>query len=172
MEIKCSHKEIVPTLKLVGHPRNTNKHPEKQIKMLAKIIQHHGWRHPIIVSKRSGFIVAGHGRLEAAKLLGLDEVPVDYQDFESEASEFQFLVADNKIAELAEHDDLKMVSEIKDLGLEDIDFELFGIDNFDFQEIPETKNTSAELDLNTFDNFDHQCPKCGFEWNDDGSDNS
>jgi hypothetical protein len=132
MEIKCAFKEMVPIVKLVEHPRNPNRHPDKQVKMLAKIIEYHGWRHPIIVSKRSGFVVAGHGRLMAAKELSLEKVPVDYQDFESEAAEFQFLVADNKIAELAEHDDLKMIAEIKDLGLVDIDFDLLGLDNFNF----------------------------------------
>jgi hypothetical protein len=172
MEIKCAFKEMVPIVKLVEHPRNPNKHPEKQVQMLAKIIKHHGWRHPIIVSKRSGFVVAGHGRLMAAKELGLEEVPVDYQNFETEAEEFQFLVADNKIAELAEHDDLKMIAEIKELGLQDLDFELLGIENFKFEEIKEIKNTSKELDLNVFNNFQHKCPKCGFEWNDNDSDNS
>jgi hypothetical protein len=133
MEIKCAFKEMVPIVKLVEHPRNPNKHPDKQVQMLAKIIKYHGWRHPIIVSKRSGFIVAGHGRLMAARELGLENVPVDYQDFESEAAEFQFLVADNKIAELAESDDLKMIEEIKDLGLQDLNFELLGLEDFSLE---------------------------------------
>jgi hypothetical protein len=145
MEIKCAFKEMVPIVKLVEHPRNPNKHPEKQVKMLAKIIKYHGWRHPIIVSKRSGFVVAGHGRLMAARELGLEEVPVDYQEFESEAAEFQFLVADNKIAELAEHDDLKMVAEIKDLGLVDLDFEFLGIENLSLETLEIAKESEAEF---------------------------
>jgi hypothetical protein len=69
----------------------------------------------------------------AARELGLENVPVDYQDFESEAAEFQFLVADNKIAELAESDDLKMIEEIKDLGLQDLNFELLGLEDFSLE---------------------------------------
>ncbi len=55
---------------LVVHPRNPNKHPAEQIRMLSNIIQHQGWRNPIVISARSGFVVAGHGRLAAALLLG------------------------------------------------------------------------------------------------------
>ena len=57
-----------------------------------------------MVSTRSNFIVAGHARLKAAELLKVKEVPVDFQNFESEADEYAHLVADNRIAELAEAD--------------------------------------------------------------------
>jgi DNA modification methylase len=123
MKINCEYSELLDTHKLVPHPRNANKHPERQIDILAKLIDFQGWRLPIIVSKRSGFVVAGHGRLEAAKKLGHEQVPVSYQDFESEAQEFAFLISDNKSSSLAEHDDAFMIEGIKDLGL-DVDFDL------------------------------------------------
>lgn len=135
MKVNCQYNELVDVDLLVPHPRNANSHGEKQIKMLAKIIDHTGWRHPIIVSNRSKFIVAGHGRLEAARLNGYEQVPVQYQDFDSEASEFQFLIADNKIAELAEHNDSLMIDGIKELELEDSDFELLGLDDFELNVI-------------------------------------
>jgi len=173
MKINCQYNDLIDVDLLTPHPRNSNTHGEKQIKMLAKIIDHTGWRHPIIVSSRSKFIVAGHGRLEAAKLNGYKEVPVQYQDFNSEAAEFEFLIADNKIAELADHDDALMIENIKDLDLGDIDFELLGLDDFNIDGFSkEIKNTSGELDLDSFDNFQHTCPKCGFEWDDSGKDNS
>jgi len=131
MKIKCAHTEIRDIVNLVPHPRNSNKHPEKQIKLLAKIMKHQGWRHPITVSKRSGYVVSGHGRLDAAKLNGWDKAPVDLQDFENEADEFAHLIADNKIAELAEHDDSLMIDGIKELELED--FELLGLDDFELE---------------------------------------
>lgn len=168
-KIKCEG-TLVDVQTLVENPKNPNKHGDKQIKMLSKIIDYQGQRLPIVVSKRSGFIVAGHGRLQAIKKLGWEKCAVSYQDFDNEAQEFAHMVADNKIAELAEHDDNLMIEGIKDLDLDD--FELLGLDNFNIEQVKEVKNTSAELDLDSFDNFDHQCPKCGFEWNDDGSDNS
>ena len=110
IKIECAHDEMVQIEKLIPHPRNPNKHPEKQIALLVKIIAAQGWRNPIVVSSRSGFITKGHARLEAAKILGCDAVPVDFQDYENEASEYADLIADNRIAELAE----PSLPEIKD----------------------------------------------------------
>ena len=166
MKVACQYNKLVDHETLKAHPRNSNNHSEKQIKMLAKIIEDTGWRHPIIVSKRSKFIVAGHCRLEAALLNKYEKVPVQYQEFDSEESEFKFLIADNKIAELADHNDGFMIQQIKELNLEAIDFELLGLSDFIIEEIKAIKNTSVEFNVSEFDNFDHQCPKCRFEWND------
>lgn len=174
MKVKCSYKELRDIVNLVPHEKNSNNHPEVQIKLLAKILKFQGWRHPVVVSNLSGKVVAGHGRIEAAKLNGWDKIPVDVQRFENEAEEILFLESDNTIAELANHDKSMMIENLKGLDLpDDFDFDLSGLPNFTFDDIPpEIKNTGSELDLDSFDNFDHQCPKCGFEWSDNGSDNS
>ena len=171
LKFNCAYSELVDIHKLQENPKNPNKHPDRQIEMLAKIIDYQGQRSPVVVSKRSGWVVKGHGRLEALRALGWAQVAVDFQDYESEAQEFADMVADNKIAELANHDDNLMIQGIKDLDLEEMDFELLGLDDFSIEE-KEIKNSSAELDLNEFDGFQHQCPKCGFEWDDSGQDNS
>ena len=101
----------------------------KQIALLAKIIRHSGWRSLIVVSKRSGFIVSGHGRLEAAKLLNVQTVPIDVQDFKTEAEEFAHLVADNRIAELAEMSDNKLTELLSVLSETDIDMDVTGFDH-------------------------------------------
>ena len=75
VEVWCSFEELAKVDALKENPKNPNKHPDSQIELLAKNIKYLGWRHPITVSKRSGFIVAGHGRLMAAKKLGLKIVP-------------------------------------------------------------------------------------------------
>lgn len=72
-KIYCAHTDVVATDSLIENPRNPNRHPEDQIIALAKIIRHQGWRNPIVVSRRSGFVVKGHGRLLAARMLGLEE---------------------------------------------------------------------------------------------------
>lgn len=125
VEVHCSHNEMVDLFSLTPNPRNPNTHPTKQIELLAKIIKNYGWRHPIIVSKKSGFIVAGHGRREAALLLNLEKVPVDYQDFKNEAEEWAVLINDNKIAELAEMDQEELASLVAELG-KDFDFDHLG----------------------------------------------
>lgn len=165
MKILCAHTEVVEVDSLVPHPRNPNKHSESQIKLLAKILKHQGWRHPITVSERSGFVVSGHGRIEAARLNGWTEVPIDRQEFATEADEYAHLVADNKVAELADLD-LGMVHEDA-MKFDDFDLDLLGIP--EFGQVEEAENSNAELDIKSFDNFQHECPKCGFEWNDDGT---
>ena len=125
--IHCSYRERRDPAALVEHPRNPNRHPQKQIELLARIIRHQGWRNPIVISARSGFVVAGHGRLAAARLLGVSEVPVDVQAFETEADEWAHLVADNRIAELADMDEAGLGELLRDLGdVEDFDLELTG----------------------------------------------
>ena len=169
LKFNCAHSELVDIHKLQENPKNPNKHPDRQIEMLAKIIDYQGQRAPVVVSKRSGYVVKGHGRLAALRSLGWTQAAVDYQDYENEAQEYADMIADNKIAELAQHDDSMMIDEIKLLGIED--FELLGLDDFSIEE-KQLQNSSAELNLDEFDNFQHQCPKCGFEWDDSGRDNS
>ena len=101
IETHCNHTKMEDLVNLIPHPQNPNKHTDKQIALLAKVIKHTGWRSPIVISKKSGFIVAGHCRLEAAKLLDADKVPIEEQDFKTEAEEYAHLVADNRIAELS-----------------------------------------------------------------------
>lgn len=104
IEVWCAYDKLVKIEELIPHPKNPNTHPQSQIKILAQNIRYHGWRHPIIVSKQSGYIVAGHGRLEAAKELGVSIIPVEYQNFVSEDNELAVLVGDNRLAELSSLD--------------------------------------------------------------------
>lgn len=113
MRVLCAHTSLADPATLKPNPANPNRHSAHQIQILAAIIQEQGWRAPITVSKRSGLIVRGHGRLEAALLMGCDKVPVDEQDYANEAEELADLLADNRLSELAELDeaDLKKVIE-------------------------------------------------------------
>lgn len=101
IEVWCAYDKLVKVEELIPYPKNPNTHPQNQIKILAQNIRYHGWRHPIVVSKLSGYIVAGHGRLEAARELGVSIVPVEYQDFATEDNELAVLVGDNRLAELS-----------------------------------------------------------------------
>lgn len=124
--VYCAHDSIVDVAKLVPNPKNPNQHPDEQIQLLGRIIRQTGWRQPITVSTRSGFIVKGHGRLSAALLEGVKEVPVDYQNYASEAEEYADLVADNRIAELAEIDNIKLADIFADIDTGEIPMELTG----------------------------------------------
>lgn len=129
MIIHCSHKETMPIDELRPHPKNPNKHSDDQIKRLAQILKYQGWRHPIKISTRSGYITSGHGRLLAARLNEWEEVPVDFQDYEDDAQEYADLVSDNAIAEWADLDFQMINIEVPELG-PDFDIDLLGIKDF------------------------------------------
>ena len=117
--VHCAHTALVKTNELKPHPRNPNIHPKEQIQAFAKIIQTLGWRQAIVVSKRSGLITKGHGKLAVARYLEAREVPVDFQEYKDEAQEWQDIIADNKIAEMSERDEVAvaaMLQELKDQG--------------------------------------------------------
>lgn len=144
----CAHDAIEPIEKLVPNPKNPNNHPADQIALLARIITSTGWRQPITVSTRSGFIVKGHGRLMAAKEAGLLEVPVDYQNYATEAEEYADLVADNRIAELAEIDKALLADIFKDIDPDEIPVDLTGYNEAEFNEILQMfANVDAEKEL-------------------------
>ena len=147
IKIHCSHTELRDPTSLVEHPRNYNTHPAEQIRLLAKIIKHQGWRNPITVSKRSGFVVKGHGRLAAAMLLKCEEVPIDLQDYKDEASEVADMIADNRIAELAEADQDELNKLLKDESFNDFDIELTGFTSDFLSEEKETGQDSQPGDI-------------------------
>lgn len=131
----CTYDELVDTAAIVGNPRNPNTHPEAQVELLAQIIRATGWRQNITVSKRSGFVVKGHGRLAAALLAGIPQAPVEYQDYSSEAEEWADLTADNRLAELAEIDDVKLADMLAEIAREDLPMELTGYTEEDLESI-------------------------------------
>lgn len=102
--IKCAYTDLVPIAELKPHPKNPNKHPAKQIALLARMMRRVGVRAPVVVSNLSGYITKGHGRFEACQALKMAEVPVDYQDYASEDEEIADMMADNRLAELSELD--------------------------------------------------------------------
>ena len=152
IQIRCSYTKLADITELIANPRNPNKHGDKQIALLAKIIRHQGWRSPVVVSKRSGFIVAGHGRMEAAKLLGVQTVPVDYQDFATEADEWAHLLADNRLAELSDTDGALLKDLIIDIdsSAQEFDMDLSGFDAEELDRVinfyqEDTKLTKMEI---------------------------
>ena len=166
--IKCSHTAIVDIDSLVPNPKNRNKHSTKQIEVLAKIIKQNGQRSPIVVSNRSGFLVKGHSRLEALRLLGWNKAAVDFQDYASEADEYRDMIADNTISSYAEFDRDGFLDDVKEL--DDINFEDFGLIDFKIPELLEPEDygdKNSEIDTENFGNdLQHICPKCSFEFND------
>ena len=122
--VHCAHTRMADPASLLPNPANPNRHSAHQIQLLASIIQEQGWRNPVTVSKRSGLIVRGHGRLEAALLIGCQTIPVDEQDYASEAEELADLLADNRLSELAELDEDGLRRALRSISEADPAFDL------------------------------------------------
>jgi DNA modification methylase len=147
--LHCKYDELKDPKSLNYHPKNRNKHPADQIERLAKILEYQGWRYPIKISKQSGFITSGHGRVAAALKNKWAEVPVVYQDYTDTDQEYADLQADNSIASWSELDLSGINLDIADLG-PDFDLDMLGLKDFtldvadkfadkDADEIPEVK---------------------------------
>ena len=131
--------------------RNPKIHPESQLKKLEKSISEFGWTNPVLATKE-GMIVAGHARVEAAKRLNLSEVPVIYLDMPYEKA-IAYVVADNRLAELAETDVEKLSDILNELiEIPDFDIELTGFNLDEIGEIdlqlptPETEEDDFDAD--------------------------
>lgn len=157
-KFNCAYDELVDINKLVPNPKNNNKHPKEQIERLAKIIDFQGQRKAVVVSNRSGFIVKGHGCLEAIKLLGWKQVSVDYQDYDSEAQEYADMTADNEIARWATLDTQMVLDELPNL---DIDSDLLGMMEIPKIEIIEEDDEDLEDDFKEVEKTLCRCPACG-----------
>lgn len=149
----CAHDAIVDVAKLVPNPKNPNQHPDSQIQLLGRIIRQTGWRQPITVSKRSGFIVKGHGRLSAAILEGMKEAPVDYQNYTTEAEEYADLVADNRIAELAETDNRLLADIFAEIDTGEIPMELTGYTEDEVENLVTALSEALHNDLHEPDDI-------------------
>lgn len=112
---------------LIPYSNNARTHSDDQVTQIASSIKEFGFNNPILVDKHNG-VIAGHGRLMAAKKLGLNEVPCIRLEHLSDAQRKAFILADNKIALNSgwDYDLLKVEVE----GLSDSDFrlELLGFD--------------------------------------------
>jgi hypothetical protein len=146
MIIKCSYTDLIEPSKLTPNPKNPNKHTQDQIDRLAKVIAFQGQRSPVVVSKKSGFIVTGHGRLMAMIKLGFEKVAVDYQEFKDDAEEYAHMTADNAIANWSALDLSQISADILDFGT-DFDIDLMAIKNFSvIPEMDEEDGEEAEED--------------------------
>ncbi len=133
IELRSKEIKMVQIDQIIPNPKNANKHSTEQIERLQKLIEYQGFRNPLIVSNRTGFLVVGHGRLMAAKNLGMESLPVIYQDFQDEAQEFTYLVSDNEIARWAELDKESLYDSLGDIEIPSLD--LLGIEDFNIDDL-------------------------------------
>jgi DNA modification methylase len=122
-----------PASALKPYANNPRTHTKKQIRQIARSIERFGWTNPVLIDG-DGCVIAGHGRLEAAKLLGMAEVPVRCLTHMSEADKRAYVLADNKLAENAGWDNELLALELQSLLDLDVGFDL-ELTGFDIGEI-------------------------------------
>lgn len=175
IKIHADKIELIDIDEIVLNPKNNNQHPEAQINQLVKIIKYNGFRSPPTISNRTGFLVCGEGRIQAAKLLGMTKIPVMFQDFENEAAEYSHLTADNAVQAQSILDYAKVNEEIINFG-PDYDIDWLGIKDFklNFEKINfEAGSIDEQGKLDEKKPLVTQCPNCGecFDANENKSKN-
>ena len=126
--------EIWPIEKLIPYARNPRTHSAAQVAQLAASIAEFGFVNPVLVASDAG-ILAGHGRMLGAQALKLKEVPVIVLDHLTAAQRRAYLLADNKLAELAGWDEDLLRMELKDLQLEEFDLGVIGFSDEELAEL-------------------------------------
>lgn len=117
----------VELAKLIPYARNARTHSEEQVAQIAASIREWGWTSPVLCDE-TGQIIAGHGRVLAARKLGLREVPVMTATGWSEAQKKAYVLADNQLAMNAGWDNDLLKLELQDLSELDFDLDLIGFD--------------------------------------------
>jgi DNA modification methylase len=126
LQAMAKHIELWLIDKLIPYARNPRTHSDAQVAQIAASIN--GFNNPILVDSNSG-IIAGHGRLLAARQLGLEEVPVIVLDHLSETQKRAYIIADNQLALNAGWDEELLRLELAALQGEDFDVNLIGFDD-------------------------------------------
>src|ERR1041384_1993613 len=111
--------------KLIPLARNPRTHSDAQIAQIAASIVEFGFNNPILVDTKAG-IIAGHGRYQAARKLGLGEVPVVVLDHLSDTQRRAYIIADNKLALNAGWDEKALAEELRAIEAESLNLSLVG----------------------------------------------
>jgi hypothetical protein len=116
-----------PIDKLIPYINNSRKHSDEQVAQIAASIKEFGWTNPILVDGDNG-LIAGHGRLLAARKLGMDKIPVIELAHLSENQKKALIIADNKLALNSDWDNNLLMIELSELNNDDYDLSVLGFD--------------------------------------------
>ena len=119
--------EMMPVAQLTPAKGNPRTHSKKQIRQIANSIKRFGFNNPVLIGDDGG-IIAGHGRVAAAKLLGMTDVPVRRLSHLSQEEVRAYIIADNRLAEVADWDSEILAIELQALIDLDFDVELTGFE--------------------------------------------
>ena len=119
--------EIWPIERLTANPRNARIHGPEQIEQIRASLREFGWTMPVLV-RENGMLIAGHGRLEAAKLEGINEAPIIVARGWTEAQCQAYAICDNKLTDSSHWNEELLRLELGDLQAAGFDLALTGFD--------------------------------------------
>lgn len=135
--------------KLTPYARNSRTHSDAQVAQLAASIREWGWTTPVLIDEQGG-IIAGHGRVLAARQLGMSDVPVVIATGWSDVKRRAYVIADNKLALNAGWDAEMLALELGELGELGFNLELTGFSDDEINPIEEEIDTSPQLESREF----------------------
>lgn len=139
--------QLISTEKLIPYVNNARTHSAEQINKLRSSLREFGFINPVIID-RDYNVIAGHGRIEAAKAEGISEVPCVFADYLTSAQKKAYILADNRMAMDAGWDEELLRVEIEALQAESFDV---GLTGFDESEIADLFETDSEVKDDDFD---------------------
>ena len=153
--------QYLATKLLIPYARNTRTHSSEQVQQIANSINEFGFLNPIITDGKNG-IVAGHARVQAAQILGIDQVPTIDAGHLTDEQKRAYIIADNKLALNAGWDDNLLKVELKELDNLNFDLSLTGFDLDELAAMFDEPNFKAgtEDDQGKLDELDPKIVKC------------
>jgi ParB-like chromosome segregation protein Spo0J len=148
---------------LVPYARNARVHDDAHVAQIAASIREWGWTIPVLIDELDG-IIAGHGRVLAARKLGYVNVPVLVARGWSDAKKRAYVLADNKLALNAQWDNTLLAGELSELR-DAYALDLIGFTDDEFQKL--MRGVSAPEEFREYDGnmaTEHECPKCGYRF--------
>ena len=166
-----THKQMMMKVSdLKNLKNNARSHSKEQIEQIKASIEKFGFLSPVVVDS-DGTVIAGNGRLTAAKKLGLKEVPVILAEGLSKEELRAYALVDNRLGDTSSFDIEVLKAELEDLTL-NLDFDMSDIGFSDkeieallhAEKVPTIK-PGKELEEDDFSEFNCKCPRCSFEFN-------
>lgn len=167
MSVSPKKLELVEVDRLIPYARNARTHGDDQVAQIAGSIKEFGFNNPVLIAG-DGSIIAGHGRVMAARKLGMKSVPCVRLEHLTDSQRRAYILADNKIALNSGWDEELLQIELLDLNAEKFPMAVLGFDANELnlamglgaKFLPGTENQQSNLD----EKAPIRCPSCGHEF--------
>ncbi len=147
-----------------AHPKNAR---QGNINIICQSLKHNGQYRPIVVDKRTNYILAGNHTWKAAKSLKWKTIEVGYITTTDDKQALRILLADNRANDISAYDKPLLAKVLKELSKNATDLEGSLFDISDIEQLTKFDNVKNLTEFEKYDETietEHKCPKCGYEW--------